>query len=104
MLNADAKAKSANAFTITQPIYELLRHGIRPDVGAGDRFREAVNVVASSPTPRNVSEVEIVRYPEIRERDQPVLVNSVPETQFGGDSVAEPVKNWQTVITFRSCR
>ena len=57
----------------------------------------AAIVVAVPATPRNLAQVDAVVDAVVRERDEAVLLDRVPEPQFGGDAVAEPVQDRQAV-------
>ena len=67
------------SFPAPQPVSELMHHRIRPNVRARDRLSQPLNVIAGTPPPWDVPQVKVVGDPEVRERHETVLVDSVPE-------------------------
>jgi hypothetical protein len=70
---------------------KLLEHGARPDVRRRDQVRQGTNVVPCASSPWNLTEVEIVGDPVIRERHPPMLVDGIPQPEFCGDAAIKPI-------------
>lgn len=80
---------------------DLLDHEASPCVGAGVGVAERVDVVTASPAPRDLAQVEAIVDAEIQERREMLLIDGVPETEFGGDAIVEPLEDRQAVAAFR---
>jgi hypothetical protein len=102
MIDTHAEAESSNPLFASKPLFELLHHGVCPNVGGSDRLSKPLNVVTGTSAPRYVAQIEIVRDPEVGKRYQSMLIDSVPKPQLGCDSVLELVEHWQAIAPFRS--
>lgn len=99
-----AEPKRAHASGIVDLILYCLEHASHPDVVAGDDVAQFVDVVTASALPLHGAQIQAVMNPEVGERAEPVLVDRIPQPQFGSDAVIEPLQDRQTIAAFWSGR
>ncbi len=95
--DADAEAEGAHPTQVIDPARELLQHAARPRIVAGQQLREAVDVVATTPTPRDLAQVEAVVDAVVQEGREALAIDRVPEPQLGRDPSIEPVQHREAV-------
>jgi hypothetical protein len=98
VLDAHAEAETAHRRWLGM-VGDLLDDEPGPGVGAGVCVAESFYVVALATTPGDLAEVEPVVDAEVEERCEVLLVDGIPETQFGSDAVVEPVQDRQAVAS-----
>lgn len=100
VFDANAEAKRTNRPEFLDAVDELLHDLASPNVRGGEQRGETVDVIPLSAFPRNVAEVESVVDPVVGERGQVVLIDRVPQAEFGGDAVTEPLQHSQAIGPF----
>lgn len=76
---------------------ELLDDKTGPSIRTGVGVTQGINVIAAASTPRDLPKIESVVDAEVQERREILLVDGVPESKLGGDSVTEPMQYRQAV-------
>ena len=104
MLDAHAEAECAHARQIVDAPVQLFHHLTGRGIGPGEQIRQGFGVIASTSSPWNLPQIEAVVDAEVREGRQSLLVDGVPESQFSGDSIVEPLQQRQAIAALRGCR
>ncbi len=97
VVDAHAEPEAAHRGQVIAVIGDLLDRRYEPRRLCSCKVAQCLDVVAPSAPPRDVGEVEPVVDPEVHERHQPLLIDSVPQPQLRGDAVIEPVEHRQPV-------
>ena len=92
VLDADAEPEGPHRGRI-RVVGDFLHHQPSPRVGTRVRVAQCVDVVAASAAPWDLAQVESVVNPEVQEGRQVLLIDGLPESQFGGDAIVEPLEN-----------
>ena len=104
VLNADTETEGAHRGRVISETRYFLHDLSRPSICTGVQAAQCLNVVALAATPGDVGEVESVVDAEIHEGREALLVDGIPQPQFGGNAIIEPVKDRQVVAAFRCGR
>ena len=67
----------------------------------GQDIRQGGRIVSSAALPRYFTQVRAVVDSEVRKRHEILLVNRVPNTEFGGNASVEVPKNVEAIGTLR---
>ena len=102
MFDAHAEAERSHLGRV-DVLADFLDDEASPRVGAGVGGAERLDVVALSPPPWDVAEVDPVVDTVVEERRQVLLVDRIPQSELGGDPVVEPVQDGQPVAALRCC-
>ena len=101
VLDADAEPEAPHRSEVVDVVVELVEDEPGPRVIPGVDVAERGDVVAVAAPPRHVAQVDAVVDAVVGERGEPVLLDGVPEPEFGRDAVAEPVQDRQAVGSLR---
>ena len=104
VVDTHAEAEGTHGAEVVHVAPELAQHEVRPQVVPGVNVRERLHVVPAPAPPRDFAEIDAVMEPVVLERNEPALVDGVPETKLGRNSAAEPVEDRQAVGPFRRRR
>lgn len=96
VFDAHAEAEATHGRWVCVPGH-LLDDEAGPGVGARVHVGERRRVVATPPPPRDLSKVEPVVDPVVQERREVLLVDRVPQAEFCGDAVVEPLEDRQPI-------
>ena len=100
VLDADTEAEGAHRRGLCV-LDNLLDDQAGPRVRAGVGVAERVDVVAASPTPRDLAQVQAVVNPEVEKGGEVLLVDGLPKPKLRRDAIVEPVQDRQAVASFR---
>ena len=100
VFDADAEAEGAHRRRVGV-VGDFLHHQASPRVGTRVGVAQCVDVVAASAAPWDLAQVEAVVNPEVEEGRQVLLIDGLPESQFGGDAVVEPLEDRDAVAALR---
>jgi hypothetical protein len=91
MVDTHAKSECTRLVGATDVSHELTQDAPSPNVGASNEIRQLVEIVTPPASPGDLPQVQIIGHAEVCEWCQSVLVNGVPEAQFGGNAPVEPL-------------
>src|SRR5690625_2282359 len=92
MPNGNAKAQGPHPLRVVHGFNGSLNDPACQHVVAGDQFVELSGVVAAPARPANLSKIGAVGNAVVIKRNQPLLFDGVPKSQFGGNAVVKPVQ------------
>ena len=93
MRHTDAKPQDPGSVDVVDSPLELREHMLRPDIVRGDEICEAFDVITAPALPRHFPQVQIIVNTVVDERRQPMLIDRVPQSQFRGDAIVEPIQD-----------
>lgn len=97
MSHADAEAEAPHCGYVVYVALKLMEHEACPCIVGGVNVAKSRNVVALAASPGDGPQVDSIMDAVVREWCQPVLLDSVPQSQFCSDAIAEPVEDRQSI-------
>ena len=101
MRDADAEPERAHGPHVGDVPAQRVEHATRDGVVRREHVRESLDVVAATAVPGHLPKIGSVGEPEVGERDEPLLLDRVPEPELGGDPAVEPLQHREAVGAFR---
>ena len=97
MSDADTEPEGTHRAGVTDVLDDLLDDASRPDVVGRHHVAERGDVVPSASAPRNTAEIEAVVHTVVGKGCEELLVNRVPESEFGSEAPVEEAEDIETV-------
>ena len=104
MPDVDAEAEGPHSGNVRHPIGGSRHDQPGPGVVRREDVRKPPNVVAPPAPPGNARQVEAVGETVVEKRNEPMLVDGVPEPELRRDASVEPVEDREPVAPLRGRR